>query len=74
MRCFASLLYTYRRYLVPATGDQKKSGMIYHFKMEEFMKSMPNENVEYMTMLQQTQGEFYPFEEIERRRGEIIVC
>ncbi len=24
MRCFSSLLYTYRRYLVPATGDRKK--------------------------------------------------
>ncbi|KAF1960259.1 DENN-domain-containing protein [Byssothecium circinans] len=56
VRCFASLLYTYRRYLVPASGDQKKSGMIYHFKMDEFMKSLPHENVQYMQLLQQTQG------------------
>ncbi|KAF2872680.1 dDENN domain-containing protein [Massariosphaeria phaeospora] len=56
VRCFASLLYTYRRYLVGATGDQKKSGLLYHFKMDEFMKSMPHENVQYMNMLQQTQG------------------
>lgn len=58
VRCFASLLYTYRRYMVPASGDQRKAGMIYQFKMDDFMKSMPHENVQYMLMLQQTQGSF----------------
>jgi len=52
-------MYTYRRYLIPATGDRKKAGMIYQFKMEEFMKSMPHENVQYMAMMQQTQGPSY---------------
>ncbi|KAF2467078.1 DENN-domain-containing protein [Lindgomyces ingoldianus] len=56
VRCFASLLYTYRRYLLPASGDRKKSGMVYRFKMDEFMKSMPHDNAEYIGMLQQTQG------------------
>lgn len=56
VRCFASLLYTYRRFLVPATGDRKKSGMHYQFKMEEFMKTQPAENVQYLTVLQQTQA------------------
>ncbi|KAL1600302.1 hypothetical protein SLS59_005929 [Nothophoma quercina] len=56
VRCFASLLYTYRRYLVPASGDRKKSGMHYQFKMEEFMKAQPAENVQYLTALQQTQS------------------
>ncbi|KAF2196154.1 dDENN domain-containing protein [Delitschia confertaspora ATCC 74209] len=56
VRCFASLLYTYRRFLLPASGDKKKAGMIYNFKMDEFLKSMPLENSEYMAMLQQTQG------------------
>lgn len=56
VRCFASLLYTYRRYMTPATGEQKKSGLIYHFKMDEFVKSLPHENVQYIQMLQQTQG------------------
>ncbi|ORY03936.1 dDENN domain-containing protein [Clohesyomyces aquaticus] len=56
VRCFASLLYTYRRYMLPATGDRKKSGMVYSFKMEEFLKSLPHENAEYVRMLQQTQG------------------
>jgi hypothetical protein len=58
VRCFASLLYTYRRYLVPASGDQKKAGLIYHFKMDEFIKNQPGENVEYLQTLQQTQGMF----------------
>jgi hypothetical protein len=30
--------------------------MVYHFKMDEFMKSQPAENVQYLTTLQQTQG------------------
>lgn len=41
---------------MPATGDQRKSGLIYQFRMDEFMKSMPHENTQYMAMLQQTQG------------------
>ncbi|KAF2848948.1 DENN-domain-containing protein [Plenodomus tracheiphilus IPT5] len=56
VRCFASLLYTYRRYLVPATGERKKSGMLYQFKMDEFVKSLPGENMAYITSLQQTQA------------------
>lgn len=56
VRCFASLLYTYRRFLVPAAGDRKKSGMLYTFKMDEFVKSLPGENVQYITTLQQTQA------------------
>ncbi|KAF2085898.1 dDENN domain-containing protein [Saccharata proteae CBS 121410] len=56
VRCFASLFYTYRRYLHPASGDQKKSGMIYRFNMEGFVRSMPAENMEYMAVLQQTQA------------------
>ncbi|KAF2266681.1 dDENN domain-containing protein [Lojkania enalia] len=56
VRCFASLLYTYRRYMAPATGDQKRAGMKYTFKIDDFMKSLPHENMQYMAMLQQTQG------------------
>ena len=57
VRCFASLFYTYRKYLQPATGDQKKGGMIYRFHMEGFLRSLPHENADYMQMLQQTQGD-----------------
>ncbi|OCK81141.1 dDENN domain-containing protein [Lepidopterella palustris CBS 459.81] len=56
VRCFASLFYTYRKHLYPATEDQKKNGLIYRFNMEEFMRGMPHENAEYIAMLQQTQG------------------
>ncbi|KAJ5811021.1 hypothetical protein N7447_010537 [Penicillium robsamsonii] len=56
VRCFASLFYTYKKFLVPASGDKKKSGMYYDFNMDAFMKSLPSEHAEYVTILQQTQG------------------
>ncbi|KAI9680578.1 MAG: hypothetical protein M1817_004018 [Caeruleum heppii] len=58
VRCFASLFYTYRKYLVPAAGDQKKAGKLYSFNMDGFLKSMPRENTEYMQMMRQTQGQY----------------
>lgn len=56
VRCFASLFYTYRRYMLPATGDSKKAGMKYHFNMDQFLKSVPHGDSEYMHMLRQTQS------------------
>lgn len=56
VRCFASLFYTYKKYLVPASSDKKKSGMYYQFNMDAFMKSLPHEHAEYIAVLQQTQG------------------
>jgi hypothetical protein len=47
--------------MVPATGERKKAGMAYQFKMDEFMKSQPAENVQYLATLQQTQGKFATF-------------
>ena len=55
-RCFASLFYTYRKYLVAPTSDQRKSGMLYRFSMDGFLRSLPHENADYMNVLQQTQG------------------
>ena len=60
VRCFASLLYTYRKYLQPATGDQKKAGKLYRFDMEGFLRSMPRDNAEYIVSLRQTQGMSHP--------------
>jgi cytidine deaminase len=57
VRCFASLFYTYKKFLIPANGEKKKSGMYYTFNMEAFMKSLPSEHAEYIAVLQQTQGE-----------------
>lgn len=56
VRCFASLFYTYRKFLLPATSEQKKSGMVYRFNMDGFLKSLPHENADYLRVLQQTQG------------------
>lgn len=56
VRCFASLFYTYRKFLQAASGEQKKGGMLYRFNMEGFLKSLPRENADYVHTLQQTQG------------------
>ncbi|KAK3714232.1 hypothetical protein LTR37_008034 [Vermiconidia calcicola] len=56
VRCFASLFYTYRRFLHPASGERRKAGMVYHFNMDQFLKSVPHGDSEYMQMLRQTQG------------------
>ncbi|KAJ5483858.1 hypothetical protein N7539_006058 [Penicillium diatomitis] len=56
VRCFASLFYTYKKYLIPATGEKKKQGMFYTFDIDAFMKSLPTEHAEYIAVLQQTQG------------------
>ncbi|KAJ5281429.1 hypothetical protein N7478_006801 [Penicillium angulare] len=56
VRCFASLFYTYKKHLVPATGEKKKAGLYYTFSMESFMKSLPHEHAEYIAIMQQTQG------------------
>ena len=57
-RCFAALFYTYRKFLLPPNKEQKKSGLLYGFNMTGFMKSLPQENAEYMQVLQQTQGKY----------------
>lgn len=55
VRFFASLLYTYRKYMKPADAVQRKSGKMYSFNMDGFLRSLPAENAEYMAMLRQTQ-------------------
>ena len=55
-RCFASLLYTYRRFLRPAKGEQKTNGMLFKFDMEGFQKSLPHDTAEYLAALSETQS------------------
>ncbi|MCJ1323711.1 hypothetical protein MMC10_000372 [Thelotrema lepadinum] len=43
-----------------ATGESKKSGMLFKFNHDGFRRSMPHENAEYVAMLQQTQA-FHEF-------------
>ena len=59
-RCFAALFYTYRKFLLPPNKEQRKSGLLYGFNMTGFLKSLPQENAEYMQVLQQTQSWYEP--------------
>jgi hypothetical protein len=56
VRCFASLFYTYRRFLNPASGENRKAGMFYRFNLDQFLKSVPHGDSEYMHMLRETQA------------------
>lgn len=56
VRCFASLFYTYRKFLKPPGPEQKRAGLSYHFLADGFVKSLPHETAAYVTMLQETQG------------------
>ena len=70
VRCFASLFYTYRRFLHPASGDRRKAGMVYHFNMDQFLKSVPHGDSEYMNMLRETQAFNEFIHEREKSRAE----
>lgn len=56
VRCLASLLYTYRKYLGRPTKDQKSNGQQYAFDMDGFIKSLPYDQQEYAAMMRDTQG------------------
>jgi hypothetical protein len=55
VRCQASLLYTYRKYLGRPSRQQKSNGQLYAFDMEGFMKSLPYEQHDYAVMMRETQ-------------------
>ncbi|KAI1765815.1 DENN-domain-containing protein [Hypoxylon sp. FL1150] len=56
VRCHASLLYTYRKYLIRPTKDQKNNGQLYGFDMTGFIKSLPYDQQEYVMMMKETQA------------------
>lgn len=60
VRCLASLLYTYRKYLGRPTKEQKANGQAYAFDMDGFMKSLPYDQQEYAVMMRDTQGMIAP--------------
>ena len=70
VRCFASLFYTYRRFLHPASGERRKAGMVYHFNMDQFLKSVPSGQNEYIQMLRETQAFNEFIHERESQRAE----
>ncbi|KAI9671866.1 MAG: hypothetical protein M1831_003394 [Alyxoria varia] len=56
VRCFASLFYTYRKFMASTGIDKKKAGQYYKFNSEGFLRSVPHDTVEYMSMLRETQA------------------
>lgn len=56
VRCLASLLYTYRRYLGRPTKEQRNHGKVYGFDMNGFIKSLPYDQHEYAAMMKDTQA------------------
>lgn len=55
VRCLASLMYTYRKYLGRPTREQKNNGQLYAFDMDGFVKSLPYEQQEYAMTMRETQ-------------------
>lgn len=53
----------------PPNSQQKKSGLLQSFNMENFLKSLPGEQAQYLATLQNTQGfnEFIAEREVTRR-------
>ncbi|KAI1649598.1 DENN-domain-containing protein [Daldinia loculata] len=56
VRCLASILYTYRKYLGRPTKEQKNNGQLYGFDMNGFIKSLPHDQQEYVAMMKETQA------------------
>lgn len=56
VRCLASLLYTYRKYMSRPNKQQKENGQLYAFDMSGFIRSLPYDQQEYATMMKDTQG------------------
>ena len=56
VRCLASLLYTYRKFLGRPNKSQRRNGQLYSFDMDGFIRSLPYEYRQYAIMLKQTQG------------------
>ncbi|KAL6914181.1 hypothetical protein ACHAPO_008793 [Fusarium lateritium] len=55
VRCLASLLYTYRKYLGRPSKQQKANGQLYAFDMDGFIKSLPHDQHDYAAMMRETQ-------------------
>lgn len=60
VRCQASVLYTYRKFLGKPSKQQKSNGQLYAFDMDGFIKSLPYDQQEYTTMMRETQGMLSP--------------
>ena len=55
-RFFTSLLYNYRRFMMPADIAQRKLGLREKFGADAWIRSLPPEHAEYMTLMKDTQA------------------
>ncbi|KAJ9655121.1 hypothetical protein H2198_005977 [Neophaeococcomyces mojaviensis] len=55
-RFFTSLFYNYRRFMLPADSTQRKTGLLHKFGVDAWIRGLPPDHAEYMTMLKQTQA------------------
>lgn len=56
VRCYASLLYTYRKHLGRPSKEQKAHGQLFAFDMNGFIRNSPYDQQDYVTMMKDTQG------------------
>jgi dDENN domain len=58
LRCFASLLYNYRKFLEPIPVGQRKpsDGRLFNFKLSAFVRSASRDIIPYLEMLAETQA------------------
>ncbi|KAH7040456.1 AEX-3 domain-containing protein [Microdochium trichocladiopsis] len=56
VRCYASLLYTYRKHLGRPSKEQKTNGQLYAFDMNGFIRNLPYDQQDYVTMMKDTQA------------------
>jgi len=55
LRCFAALLFNYRKYLEPVQRKQS-DGKLYDFNFAGFIRTAPRDTVPYLEMLSETQA------------------
>ncbi|KAF2461476.1 AEX-3 domain-containing protein [Lineolata rhizophorae] len=73
VRCFASLLYTYRKSMGPPSAEQRRNGLRHSFDVDGFLRSLPGDNADYVGgVLAQTQafGVFVSERELAKKEDE----
>ncbi|CAK7267328.1 hypothetical protein SEPCBS57363_002534 [Sporothrix epigloea] len=56
VRCLASIFYTYRKHLARPTREQKANGQMFAFDINAFIRSLPYDQQEYVSLLRNTQA------------------
>ena len=69
LRCMASLFYTYRKFMTPRPrGEAAKTGRLFSFNRDSFIRSLPSDQADYMMVIAETQSfsEFIAEREVSR--------